>query len=55
MVKIQLSCAVKKNVTSAVKGTALEVILFMSTEHCGSPRGQRLCVLVQIRAYKSGS
>lgn len=56
MVKIQLLCAVKKNVvTFAVKGMALEVILFMSTEHCASPRDQRLCMLVQIRAYESGS
>lgn len=42
MVKIKL-CAVKKNVvTFAVKGMALEVILFVSTERCVPP-GARGC------------
>lgn len=55
MVKTQL-CAVKKNVLKfSVEGMILEVILFVSPEHCTSSGDQKLCMLVQIWAYESGS
>lgn len=56
MVKIRSLCAVRKNVvTFAVTEMTLEVILSMSTEPRGSSRGQRLYMLVEIRAYEPAS